>query len=90
MYDILTGVVRRNVFRARVVVKRNRRGRSSRYLYEAFHRTKYGRQEPLNKCMIIFNEVADIFLSGPSRHGFRQAILERLRMIGRLRVSLCL
>ena len=43
---------------------------------ESFHRTDYGRFEPVNKCIIYANEVAHLFLAGHSRRAFKAALRE--------------
>ena len=79
VHDLLMGRMNCGELRGKVVVNPYRRGRQSRYLYEKFHRTEYGRHEPLNKCVIIFNEVADIFKKGLSRCAFRREVCSHFR-----------
>lgn len=79
VHDSLLGCISSRCLRERISVNRNRRGRHSRYLYETFHRTDYGRHEPLNKSTLLFNEVAHIFLEGLSRTGFRRAVMQHYR-----------
>ena len=73
VYDILMQRIQCDALRALIVVNPCRRMRRNRYLLEAFHRTDYGRHEPVNKCVMIFNSVADIFKTGLSRKGFIKA-----------------
>jgi hypothetical protein len=81
IHDVLLGYIRCPYFRQHVRVNPNRRGRNSRYLYPALHRTNYGYSEPITKCVIVFNTVADIFLSGHSRRVFRNNTLARLAQL---------
>ena len=74
VFDILMRRIQCDELRALIVVNPCRRGRRSRYLLEPFHRTEYGRHEPINKYVMIFNLVADIFKSGLSRIGFIKAV----------------
>lgn len=73
VFDILMGRIQCDELRTMIAVNPHRRVRRNRYLLEAFHRTNYGRHEPINKCVMIFNSVADIFKSGLSRTGFIKA-----------------
>ena len=79
IFDLLMRRIDCRQLRDKIIVNTNRRGRHSRYINEAFHRTEYGRQEPLNKCIQVFNNVAEIFKSGLSRHAFRKEIIEYFR-----------
>ena len=78
IYDLLMGRMSSLGLRRRIVIN-DRRGRRSRYLIEERHRTDYGRFEPLNKCIMNFNDVAHIFRQGLSRGGFRAVVLDHLR-----------
>ena len=73
VFDILMQRIQCHELRALILVNPCRRMRRNRYLIEAFHRTEYGRHEPVNKCVVIFNSVADIFKSGLSHRGFIKA-----------------
>lgn len=79
VYDSLMGRLECPKLRSLITVNTNRRGRRSRYLYTSQHTTSYGANEPVNRCMTLFNDVADIFLSGVSRAGFRYLVAERYR-----------
>lgn len=78
IYDCLMGTIKSDRLRRKINVNSNRRGRHGRYLYERFHRTDYGQNEPISKCTRIFNKFADIFLAGLSRKGFIRAMQQRL------------
>ena len=82
IFDLLMGRITCKQLRDRVVINDNRQGRWSKYLREEYHRTEYGRQEPLNRCVILFNSVATIFKSGLSRNAFRRAVLDHFRTLG--------
>lgn len=43
------------------------------------HRTDYGKYNPINRAMLFFNNVADLFGNNRSRGGFRKAVISRLR-----------
>lgn len=79
IYDCLMGRIKSDRLRSKIEINNNRRGRHSRYLVERFHRTDYGRNEPMNKSIRVFNKVADVFLLGHSRSGFIKAVAARLR-----------
>lgn len=79
VYDCLMGTIHSDRLRAKITINNNRRGRHSTYLYTVFHRTVYGKNEPLTRCTAQFNEVADLFLSGLSRVGFRRAVVQSYR-----------
>ena len=76
VYDSLMGRLDNDYIRSKIVVNNNRRGRRSCYLYTEFHRTNYGRYEPINKAAELFNEVSHVFLRGLSRAGFRRGVIE--------------
>jgi hypothetical protein len=58
--------------RSAIVVNENRTGRHGQYIYPAFHRTQYGKNEPMNKCITTFNQVANIFKESGSRASFKR------------------
>ncbi len=79
VYDSLMGRIDCQKLRNKIKINTNRRGRRSRYLYVDSHPTLYGKNEPVNMCVGLFNDVADIFLTGVSRAGFRKLVVERYR-----------
>ena len=80
IHDSLLGRINCFAIRERITtVNSNRRGRHSRYLTIATHRTKYGLFEPINKCARFFNDVASIFLQGHSRCTFRREVAQFYR-----------
>ena len=76
VYDNLMGRARCPGIRGKIQLNPNHRGRRSKYLAGLFHRTDYGQNEPINKCITKFNSVAHVFLTGVSRRGFRAALRE--------------
>lgn len=72
IHDLLMGRMRSEGLRNQIAPNSNRRTRSSEWLDVPFHRTDYGRHEPLNGCRLAFNRVSEIFLSGLSRVAFRR------------------
>ena len=76
IYDLLMGRMQCNNLRRQLIPNPTRRTRSSEWLNIPYHRVDYGKYEPLNACRLGFNLAQHIFLSGPSRAGFRSGRTE--------------
>ena len=60
-FDILTGGIQVVNLCNAVQINNNRQTRHSNYLTEPYHKTLYGKNEPITRCIRIFNNVIDCF-----------------------------
>lgn len=84
IFDLLFGTIRCKALKDQVIVNEPGRTRTHDYIRVPYHRTDYGRFNPINRCRMLFNKTADFFLEGHSRRWYRASCDHRFTMTGPL------